>query len=157
MIWTAEQDETLRGLILSGEPYSRIGPVFGVSRNAAIGRAHRLGIGNTRPVKPLVPRAPKRLKQTPKILIAGRNVRHVFEAIDIEELRSADILPRNVALLDLMPNDCRYPYGDKAITFCGHPKMDGRPYCAGHFALCWRPSPRQASQKPLYRERRVAA
>lgn len=56
------------------------------------------------------------------------------------KLRCVEIEPRHLSLCDLDPGDCRYPYGgdraNEAITFCGHPAMPDRPYCAPHFHLC---------------------
>jgi GcrA cell cycle regulator len=44
-----------------------------------------------------------------------------------------------ISLIELGPNDCRYPYGGEkdgeAITFCGHPKVPGSSYCVPHFHL----------------------
>ncbi len=52
------------------------------------------------------------------------------------DIRCVEIVPRNLTLLELEPNDCRYPYGDSEITFCGHAKMEGVSYCVPHFELC---------------------
>jgi GcrA cell cycle regulator len=55
------------------------------------------------------------------------------------QLRCVAITPRHVALVDLEPSDCRYPYGGDAegepITFCGHPRREGSSYCLAHFHL----------------------
>jgi GcrA cell cycle regulator len=54
-------------------------------------------------------------------------------------LRCVGLTPRLISLIELGPNDCRYPYGGdedgEAITFCGHPKSPGSCYCAPHFHL----------------------
>jgi GcrA cell cycle regulator len=53
--------------------------------------------------------------------------------------RSVGIKPRLISLIELGPNDCRYPYGGEkdreAIAFCGRPKVPGSSYCAPHFHL----------------------
>jgi GcrA cell cycle regulator len=54
---------------------------------------------------------------------------------ELAKLRCAGIEPRHLSLLDLEPSDCRYPYGDGPITFCGHAKQDGSSYCSSHFHL----------------------
>ncbi len=55
------------------------------------------------------------------------------------QLRCVAITPRHLALIDLEPADCRYPYGGGAegepITFCGHPRREGSSYCASHVHL----------------------
>lgn len=42
--WTPERDAILAAGVASGRPHSAIAKELGVSRNATIGRAHRLGI-----------------------------------------------------------------------------------------------------------------
>jgi GcrA cell cycle regulator len=55
------------------------------------------------------------------------------------KLRSVEIDPRHISMVDLEREDCRYPYGgdeaDEAITFCGHPRRPGSSYCTPHFHL----------------------
>lgn len=44
---------------------------------------------------------------------------------------------RGITLSDLGPNDCRFPFGDRDITFCGQRQQDGSSYCPTHHAICW--------------------
>lgn len=57
----------------------------------------------------------------------------------------APVVSRNVALLDLKAEDCRYLAGDPrdpAAGFCGHPRQPGSSYCAWHHRACYhRPDP----------------
>ncbi len=66
-----------------------------------------------------------------------------LERSEMPQLRSVDIAPRHLALVDLEPGDCRYPYGGdgegEAITFCGHPRREGSSYCTPHFQLTRNP------------------
>lgn len=43
----------------------------------------------------------------------------------------------NITLADLGTGDCRYPFGDRDITFCGRPQQGGSSYCPQHHAVCW--------------------
>lgn len=58
---------------------------------------------------------------------------------DSRPLRCDPVEPRRVDLLDLEPNDCRWPAGGwpsaDPITFCGHPVEPGCSYCPEHKAL----------------------
>jgi GcrA cell cycle regulator len=62
-----------------------------------------------------------------------------FERAAVLQLRCVAITPRHLALVDLEPGDCRYPYGgdveSEPITFCGHPRHEGSSYCLSHFRL----------------------
>ena len=45
-------------------------------------------------------------------------------------------------LLELEDRDCRFPFGDQTIVFCGDPAQDRSSYCSMHHAICWeRPKP----------------
>jgi GcrA cell cycle regulator len=78
----------------------------------------------------------------------------VFES-EPAKLRCADVVPRHLALTDLAPDDCRYPYGGdsegEVITFCGHPQRPGSSYCAAHFDLtCGPGTPAERAAVPAY-------
>ena len=40
------------------------------------------------------------------------------------------------SLLDLEPEDCRYPFGDETIMFCGEARIEKSSYCEFHHRLC---------------------
>lgn len=42
--WTQERIEDLKRLVAEGLTYAQIGALWGISRNAALGKAHRLGL-----------------------------------------------------------------------------------------------------------------
>jgi GcrA cell cycle regulator len=150
--WAPEHTSALREFIARGMSFAaaadalnaRFGTAY--SRNAAIGRARRIGLAvpvrsEDRP--PLVPRAPRPLKAVMPTL-PGRRAGLIAppaaaERAEPVKLRCVGIQPRLVSLVELGQDDCRYPYGgDKegeAITFCGHPRFGGSSYCAPHFHL----------------------
>jgi GcrA cell cycle regulator len=147
---------------------------FGTSytKNSMIGKAARLGI--SKESAPTVPgnHKPKADRKTPYKVRAPRKQtegvkREVFRAkpnsnggapglvrVMLAEisLRCVEIEPRHLSLIELEPNDCRYPYGDDQITFCGHPKMAGSSYCVSHHHLCT-----EAPRIPIHRFAGVAA
>jgi len=122
--WAPEHDDALRkhhSEGLSGaQTAAEINWEFHTtySRNAIIGRLHRLGL-----TRPLVRRirkiaAPKVDKQ-PKPKPVETFMAQAFVP------RAADALPRHLPLLELKPIVCRYPYGDGPFSFCGHGKAPG--------------------------------
>jgi GcrA cell cycle regulator len=111
------------------------------SRNAAIGRANRLGLASDNERKPISktrqPRlAPARDRQRAE-RIASRPTIVPFEEA---RLRCVEIDPLAISLMDLEPHHCRFPYGGdapgEAITFCGHPAMSDKSWCVPHYHLC---------------------
>jgi GcrA cell cycle regulator len=143
MAWTKGQDDMLRDCLASGGAHSeaakQINEAFGTSytRNATIGRAHRLDIESliTASVAASRPRRPRAVKpSTPHI-----RPRSSVCVKEIPLLRCVEVEPRHLGLLDLDRGDCRYPYGGEVkgdpITFCGCSAIEGLPYCASHTVL----------------------
>jgi GcrA cell cycle regulator len=116
------------------------------SRNAIIGLRHRMGAtGGLPPQEKEVLTPRPRRNSGPIVQKINRARASVLPnrppniPVELARIRCVEIVPRHLTLLDLEPDDCRYPYGgDKegeAITFCAHPKMPGSPYCVPHFHL----------------------
>ena len=152
--WTTEQCELLRGLRAKGSTFAEIAAAInarfgtGYSRNAAIGRARRMGIGGPVRLRDFPDRWPKLPPTTAGAGLHSEGERQGCGATWLppacrratpHQLRCIALEPRHVALVALEPGDCRYPYGGdeegEAITFCGHPRRAGSSYCVPHFHL----------------------
>ena len=157
-IWAPEQSDALRDSLSRGMSYGQaanaINARFGTkfTRNAAIGRAKRLGLEPVsvrkvvrRPRRPArwgesAPKAPrKRAPQRtvhPNVAAASAPAPELVKPV---KLRCVGITPRLLAFCDLEPGDCRYPYGGEregeAYAFCGHPRIARSSYCRAHHAL----------------------
>ncbi len=157
-IWAPEHSDALRDCLSRGMSYgqaaSAINARFGTefTRNAAIGRAKRLGLATASARKVLprrrrpgrwgesVPKTPQ--KNAPQKVvgpIAAAAPASVPEPPKPIKLRCVGIKPRLLAFADLEPGDCRYPYGGEkegeAYAFCGHPRIPHSSYCRPHHAL----------------------
>jgi GcrA cell cycle regulator len=155
--WEETHSAALRAYLDKGLTFSEIARAlneqFGTAytRNAAIGRARRMGLSvPLRPQSDSVMSATRRPDARWLRDLRTRKVGHVppkpstikpstVERAAALQLRCVAIAPRHLALVDLEANDCRYPYGGDAdgepITFCGHPRHDGLSYCLSHFHL----------------------
>src|ERR1700753_1074342 len=148
--WEESHSAALRELVDRGLPFSDIARSlnerFGTAytRNATIGRARRMGLSSPERVSVGgVFDAPKKLdirriaKNRAQLPLAPPPT--TLERAAVLQLRCVAITPRHLALVDLEPGDCRYPYGgdsdDEPITFCGHPRREGSSYCLSHFHL----------------------
>ena len=129
------------------------------TRNAAIGRAKRLGLSV--PMRERAARALNKPKQADARRIRELRARKAAKAApkpDHGRARghpSASLRrdrPRHLALVDLEPGDCRYPYGGdeegEPITFCGHPRREGSSYCLAHFHLTSAPELLRETRTP---------
>lgn len=161
--WAPEHCQALREYLARGLSFAEIAKEinarFGTAytRNAALGRSKRMGLaGPERPRnRPKAPAKPK----TPKVRMpcqrkAGEPPRPAAVPARPEpvRLRCVGISPRLLPLVELEAGDCRYPYGgdkeNEAITFCGHPRLEGSSYCEPHFRLTRGPG--TASERAVF-------
>ena len=148
--WAPEHSEALREYLAKGMSYSEIADAINAkfktaySRNAAIGRATRMGIGgpNRRkdwPKPPLSAKAPLLRKLRERYAPEFMRPMPIFERAETVKLRCVEIDPRHLSFMELEDGDCRYPYGgdseEEVLTFCGHPQRAGSSYCTAHFFL----------------------
>ena len=144
--WAREHCDALREYHAGGLSFAEIAEAINAkfktaySRNAAIGRARRMGLaGPDRPKPPPKASAPWLNRIRERHAASSLQLMPVFEPAETVKLRCVEIDPRHLSLIDLEPGDCRYPYGGdaegEAITFCGHPRRRGSSYCTAHFHL----------------------
>jgi GcrA cell cycle regulator len=152
--WTEEHSRALREFLGSGISYSRVADAINAkfkttySRNAALSRAKRMGLAGADrprhwPESPQSAKTPQLHERRERSTPDSYRIMAIFETKRVKlrrvELRCVEIAPRHLSLIDLERGDCRYPYGGdeegEAITFCGHPQLQGTSYCAAHFYL----------------------
>lgn len=132
MAWTEERIDALKQYWDEGLSASQIAAKLGegVTRNAVIGKAHRLG-----------------LKSRPSPLKSGAGKAKA----PTRKARERSTKKRLTTLLDLSDRMCKWPNGhpgDEDFHFCGKPSEPGMPYCAAHCAVAYQ-------AQPIKRDRRV--
>lgn len=110
------------------------------TRNSIIGLLHRLNLTIEEKLAVRVRTKARRAAEPKRVRVSnptgGKGHPRIFRTIQaVQRLSCVEIIPRNLSVIELEPNDCRHPYGgyDDPITFCGHPKMAGSSYCVPHF------------------------
>jgi GcrA cell cycle regulator len=136
MGWTEDRIEQLKSLWTEGLSASHIARVMGgISRNAVIGKVHRLGLAG----RATAPRSERvRHPMAPKLSLRS----HVPPPPIIEE--DPIVLEDGSFATVLTINDrmCRWPIGDPAeneFHFCGHKPKTGSPYCEAHARKAYQP------------------
>jgi len=135
MGWTEERVSILRDLWGNGKSASQIAEILGgFSRNAVIGKAHRLGLS--------VSKAPK-----PKAVVEPVVKAEPKPKPRIEQPRAAPLVEGGATILNLTERMCRWPIGDPrdpGFRFCGSLALPGLPYCSDHAAVAYQqPKPRR--------------
>ena len=141
--WTPERIEQLRSCIGSGMTCSQIAAAIGVSRNAVIGKIHRLGLSSGRPAGASArancpPRARHSRGPTQRRLL-----RLAYAQAPLDQTMSSIVVisTHPCSLIDIDPHQCRWPIGDPASTnflFCGNDALAGFTYCVGHARMAYR-------------------
>jgi GcrA cell cycle regulator len=157
MGWTDERVETLKTLWLDGLSASQIAKQLGgVTRNAVIGKVHRLGLSGRatpsqptpvafkppRPARPVTAAPPitRRPAPTPSASPATAEPIRPVEPEAPVPVRVEE--PGGATVLTLGRHMCKWPIGDPStseFTFCGRRATDERPYCAEHAKLAYQP------------------
>lgn len=172
MSWTDERINLLKKMWKEGKSAADIAKTLGkgVTRNAVIGKAHRMGLsGRPSPIKKPAP-APKKdsaKKASPVAAVpvkggkkavtapapaAKKEKESAVLAKEAEELKKIEkeTLPPGggVSLLDLTERMCKWPIGDPReadFAFCGRAIRPGTPYCPAHAAMAYQTSSRNRS------------
>ena len=167
--WTDDRVALLRRLWEDGQSASKIAAQLGgVTRNAVIGKVHRLGLGGRARGAEEAPAStptPKAVEIETAIAVVETQAP---EPVAILAHRPAPVFPtpapapepvalavsKRVTIMDLRESMCRWPLGDPTtpeFRFCGARSITGLPYCTHHAQIAYQPA---AERK---RDRRVAS
>lgn len=147
--WTDERIEKLKKYWADGLSAGQIAArLSGVSRNAVIGKARRIGLAIH--VNAVVDR--ERKPAAPKVSKEKMRVKTVSPVpLPVEEpppIVASVVAPRSLCLtlMELESHHCRWPYGERApFTFCGHGVESGDVYCTYHSRIAY--VPREVREK----------
>lgn len=164
--WTDDRVERLKKLWSEGLSASQIAAQLGgVSRNAVIGKVHRLNLpgrakagGATSarsqkraampaPVRP-ASFAPRTITRTITRPAGATMLKEDIEVDVLQEMHVARdnvVVPifKRVPLIRLTERTCKWPLGDplkEDFCFCGNDSPDNTPYCTYHQKLAYQPS-----------------
>ena len=140
MSWTPEREKRLILLWKKGHSGSEIANILGdTTRNAVIGKAHRLNLPARSVSKRSLHKEGKKKNNIPedKKQKLGRKAR--FKALLLDK----NFEPENPTKLeDLTDEHCKWPLGEKlepATLFCGRKSMEKFSYCKLHVLYAFQP------------------
>lgn len=171
MSWTDERVEQLTKLWADGFSASQIAAQMGgVSRNAVIGKVHRLHLpGRAKSGGSRTPRAKRPATATTRTYASRAGTSSAprspsprgggsgaatalntavdavaFQEIDIRAVKDVVVpISKKLKLVELGENTCKWPLGDPMTTefhFCGNDSSDAAPYCTYHSKLAYQPT-----------------
>ena len=156
MEWNTETIERLRGLWAEGYSTAEIGRRMGISKNAVVGKAHRLNL----PSRPSpIRREPGRAARPPQPRrVTGPTLPPLATANAPVSAQAATPSPVEVVLREPVlrepaernaprpawrstrPLTCSWPLGEpgtSSFRFCDDDALPGKPYCDRHAAIAY--------------------
>ena len=161
--WTEDRVGALKKLWLEGQSASQIAKTLGggVTRNAVIGKVHRLGLSGRaapsqparttfRPARPraAAPAAPVQAPSAPRRIEAVAP-RPVAIAAASQAPTPAPELAGTATVMTLGAHMCKWPIGDpssREFSFCGRRASEGV-YCGEHARVAYQPQVRKGASK----------
>jgi len=157
MEWNSEAIETLRALWAEGHSTAEIGRRMGVSKNAVVGKAHRLNLparpspirrevdgGIARPAAPLQrrPPAPRQPQPMRRPEPQQAPMQHHQPQVVPPPVQLAPPPPPVVvrSFTRVSNRSCCWPLGEPGTAgfrFCDEGALGGKPYCATHAAVAY--------------------
>ena len=144
MSWNEEKINKLKELWGKGDTASQIAEIIGgISRNAVIGKAHRLNLSSKIKAKNVSTRQNFSQKSEEYSAKQSQGRKSKFKSLIIEK----DFEPENPKKLEeLDESSCKWPVGhpeEKSFYFCGRSSLKDFSYCKLHLLYAYQPKGRK--------------
>ena len=157
MSWTDEDIERLKKLWSEGHSTAEIGRLIGKSKNAVVGKAHRLSLAaRPSPIKKttVTPKAVEPLKDKDAGTDTGTPRRAPPTPTEISQSQGTVAKGKAKGLA------CQWPYGhpdDAEFKFCLREVLPGKPYCPEHSSIAYIPANRKGEAREAERRAQLMA
>jgi GcrA cell cycle regulator len=165
MGWTEERVAMLTKLWADGLSASQIAAELGgITRNAVIGKVHRLGLSgrakspSSSSPRPRKPRSSSHMMRVPRAGGIRGNTALAYDYSPEPEPELIEIpVEQRKNLLQLTEATCHWPVGDPGSTdffFCGGESIENSPYCSFHSRVAYQPASerrRERQNRPPFR------
>ena len=140
MSWTEEKVAKLKELWGKGNTASQIAEIIGgISRNAVIGKAHRLNLSAKIKTRTAASSEDFNNSSNEKNIKSKKTRKSKFKSLIIEK----DFEPENPKQLEELDEDsCKWPIGhpdEKSFYFCGRSSLKDFSYCKLHLLYAYQP------------------
>ncbi len=167
MSWTEDRVARLTKLWADGLSASQVAAdLGGVTRNAVIGKVHRLGLSGR--AKTSSSNGSRTKRQARSSTYTTRSTRAASRtrgatALKVEAEVEGEVrfqpkpdedvvipISRKLTLMELNEKTCKWPTGDPqrpGFSFCGHNSKEATPYCKYHAKLAFQPTSDRRKRK----------
>ena len=163
MSWTTEKVNKLKELWGKGNTASQIAEIIGgISRNAVIGKAHRLNLSAKIKTRTATSNHFYENSVDSKIQKNKKGRKSKFKSLIIEK----DFEPENPKQLEeLDENSCKWPIGhpdEKNFYFCGRSSLKDFSYCKLHLLYAYQPKGKkedstEKDEAPEFIEKKISS
>ena len=140
MSWNDDNVTRLRDLWDQGLPTAQIGKLLGFTKNAVVGKAHRIGLERRpSPIRRTAVKPDRKKARSP--VIPKLNFEN--KSVEQEEVRTPiQVFHTSVKNLLSTSNKrrCEWPEGhpeESEFHFCGKERFGDKPYCLDHCAVAY--------------------
>ena len=151
MSWNDTNVARLKELWDQGLPTAQIGKLLGFTKNAVVGKAHRIGLERRpSPIRRTAVKPDRKKARSP--IVPKLN----FDAINEESKET--LKPQqnfNPTIKNLFTNHtkrgCEWPEGhpdESDFKFCGKDRFEDKPYCLDHCAVAYVIPEKEELEKP---------
>ena len=133
MTWSMTKLDTMTRMWADGDSAAAIGRAIGMTRNAVLGKAHRLKLPTHAAKVQERGGRPRKAAAIKSVLPLG----YMY----IAKVTPTETPARPCSLLELDDDRCRWPEGDTRDTsfhFCGAQPLETSPYCLAHYRMAYR-------------------
>ena len=152
MSWNDDNVARLKDLWDQGLPTAQIGKLLGFTKNAVVGKAHRIGLERRpSPIRRTAAKPDRKKARSPVMPVLN------FENVEAEEKKFIPNANLKVSIKNIFtPNSkrgCEWPEGHPDETefhFCNKERFEEKPYCIDHCAVAY-VIPEKEDSKPMPR------
>ena len=150
MPWNESNVERLRELWDQGLPTAQIGKLLGFTKNAVVGKAHRIGLERRpSPIRRTAVKPDRKKARSP--IIPKLNFENTKEEVVEKQKPQKNFQP---VIKNLFTNSvkrgCEWPDGhpdESDFKFCGKERFEDKPYCLQHCAVAYVIPEKEESEK----------
>ena len=150
MPWDDNNVSKLRELLVQGLPSAQIGKLLGFTKNAVVGKAHRIGLERRpSPIRRTAVKPDRKQARSPIIPKLNFEIAKKEEtAIPISQQNFQPVV-KNLFTKSLK-RGCEWPEGhpdESDFKFCGKERFEDKPYCINHCAVAYVIPEKEESEK----------
>jgi GcrA cell cycle regulator len=153
MSWNDENVSRLRELWDQGLPTAQIGKLLGFTKNAVVGKAHRIGLERRpSPIRRTAIKPDRKKARSPVMPKLNFESSAVVEKVFSPQIKTFQPSIKNIFTASTK-RGCEWPEGhpdESSFHFCNKERFEDKPYCLDHCAVAY-VIPEKEEVKPMAR------